>query len=776
MWGGFFNMQNAAATAKNVKINYFEVGKYILYFTLLFTLAKASITPIIKPFAFGLFIALLFSEQNVFILTPLYIVAAFLADIALSSLIVYGAPAIIMALFYILHKRLNKRVNLWLLNVYIVLSQIIYFAYALSDLNVLYEKTVSVIIGVIFTHICIHIAKAIFNRGLRYKLNIDELISLAVVLIALMIGLSDISVAGAQLVRIVVPAVLLTSLYIFGSGTSVILGSVLGLGASFYAGNVSYVAAFSLFVIIASCFKDLNKYMAAASVVLIDVVSGLYFNIYGGYGAADIICVAIGALIFVLLPKSVIDKLSDLLGGIKERHISRHIINRNRISVCSRLYEMSDVFAEMERVFKSMVKGVLTPDQAKIALVKETCEKVCYDCPERVKCWRTRIKETEEALMRLNESALDRGKATLLDLNPYITTYCKRINGIISTINELAAQYRQYVTLTKNMDTSRVLIGDQLGGVSRIMHSLGDETKRAVSFDGDTERRIMEELTYNNVSCREVIVCTGEEDALSITALIRKKDAYREDLSKIVSAAAKSRVMVADRENSSRAGWTAVYLKPTPVFDVIFGQAGAAKAGSGISGDTHSLIKISGDKFMLALCDGMGSGAAAEQMSNTAISLIENFYRAGFDNDIILSGVNKLLSISCEEVFAALDIGVIDLKKGICDFIKLGAVSGYIKTGAGVQIVSGGSLPMGVLDEIRPSITKKTLNAGDILVLVTDGICDAFGEGKLADFIYDRQSLNPQTLAEEILGQAVLNDKGSPSDDMTVVAARVFAA
>jgi stage II sporulation protein E len=768
-------MQNVTS-AKNVKINYLEAGKYILFFILLFTLANASITPIIKPFAFGLFIALLFSGQNVFVLTPVYIAAAFLANITLEALIIYGAPAIIMALFYLLHKRFNKRLNLWLLNIYIALSQIIYFVYNLSDLSFLYEKTVSVVIGIIFTHICVHITKAIVNRGLRYKLNIDELISLAVVLIALTLGLSGVRVAGAQLIRIVIPAVLLTSLYIFGSGTSVILGSVLGLGASLYASDVSYVAAFSLFVIIASCFKSLSKYMAAASVVLIDIVLGFYFNIYGGYGAVDIICVATGALIFALLPKAATDRLGDLLGGVKERHISRHIINRSRMNVSSRLYEMSDVFAEMERVFKSMVKGVLTPEQAKIALVKETCEKVCYDCPERTKCWRTRVRETEEALMRLNESALDRGRATLLDLNPYITTYCKRINAVISAINELAAQYRQYVTLTKNMDTSRVLIGDQLGGVSRIMRSLGDETKRTVSFDGDTERRIMEELTYNNIRCREVIVYGGEGDALNITALVGKGDAHREDLSKIVSAAVKTKVMVADRENSPRAGWAVVYLKPTPIFDVIFGQAGAAKAGSGISGDTHSLIKISGDKFMLALCDGMGSGAVAEQMSNTAISLIENFYKAGFDNDIILSGVNKLLSINCEEVFAALDIGVIDLKKGICDFIKLGAAAGYIKTGEGVQIVRGGSLPMGVLDEIRPSITKKALNAGDILVLVTDGICDAFGEGGLADFIHDRQSLNPQTLAEEILGQAVLNDKGVPSDDMTVVAARVFAA
>ena len=51
--------------------------------------------------------------------------------------------------------------------------------------------------------------------------------------------------------------------------------------------------------------------------------------------------------------------------------------------------------------------------------------------------------------------------------------------------------------------------------------------------------------------------------------------------------------------------------------------------------------------------------------------IIKNFYKAGFDNDIILSSVNKLLSLSEEEQFSTIDICAIDTKKNTYDRINL---------------------------------------------------------------------------------------------------------
>ena len=171
----------------------------------------------------------------------------------------------------------------------------------------------------------------------------------------------------------------------------------------------------------------------------------------------------------------------------------------------------------------------------------------------------------------------------------------------------------------------------------------------------------------------------------------------------------------------------------------------------------------------------MGSGEVAERASSTSISLIENFYKAGFDNETILTSVNKLLSLSQEEVFTAVDITVMNLEEGICDFIKIGAPCGFVKSRDNVEIVSAGALPLGVLEEMKPCITKKALSDGDMVIMTSDGVTDAFGgKENLAIEISDQIMKTPQEMADIILGDAVKKNGGCPEDDMTVIVAQIF--
>ena len=179
---------------------------------------------------------------------------------------------------------------------------------------------------------------------------------------------------------------------------------------------------------------------------------------------------------------------------------------------------------------------------------------------------------------------------------------------------------------------------------------------------------------------------------------------------------------------------------------------------------------------MLALCDGMGSGEKAKKVSNLSISLIENFYKAGFDNDTILSSVNKLLCLNGEENFTAVDLCILDFHNNTSDFIKLGATYGLVKKTQSVEVVESSGLPIGVLEEIRPHITKKMVSEWDNIILMSDGVTDAFGSVQnLQEFVSSLTTINPQTMSEEIIDRAVDLNNGICKDDMTVLVARVFA-
>lgn len=329
----------------------------------------------------------------------------------------------------------------------------------------------------------------------------------------------------------------------------------------------------------------------------------------------------------------------------------------------------------------------------------------------------------------------------------------------------------------ENVDSSKFLIAEQLSGVSKVMLSLADEVGRNVIFDNTKENKIVDELGYSNIICNEAVIYQQNPNILNITLVVQNQDSQKAKIPKIVSKVMGVPMSVCAVVPSTLSGWTIVTLKNSPKFDIAFGTAGISKATSETSGDCYSLIRIENDKFMMALCDGMGSGEKAQNASSLAIGLVENFYKAGFDNEIILSSVNNLLALaSTDDMFSALDICVLDLKNGIADFIKLGASIGFVRHITYTSVLKGDSLPIGIVKELKPSVFKIILSQGDIVILCTDGVSDSFeSEQDMQDFINNIATVNPQEIADQILERAMQNCDQTPQDDMTVLVGKLYA-
>jgi stage II sporulation protein E len=116
----------------------------------------------------------------------------------------------------------------------------------------------------------------------------------------------------------------------------------------------------------------------------------------------------------------------------------------------------------------------------------------------------------------------------------------------------------------------------------------------------------------------------------------------------------------------------------------------------------------------------------------------------------------------------------VDLATSIVDFVKLGATASFIKHQDTITKIESGALPVGILDEISPKITKTSVNYGDMIILTSDGITDSFGEEELERFVLENQSLSPQELADNILTKAKALCGGMPIDDMTVLIGKIF--
>lgn len=719
----------------------------------------------------GLAAACIVNAYQPIVVAAFYLASAFSGGF--EALLPSGFEIVVLLIAKFIHYKLNKRISGLLLAVYLAAALSFRVIFQLTDTAELFQRLIGAGVAIAFAFVCLITVRALFTRGLRYRLGSDEVICLCLVAIVISSGINGIVLFDIAAIRIVASFGILFSLFVFGPSVALSCAAVCGIGAALGNLNLDYLAIFSVWAFFAVSFSGLNRLVSVVALLLSDVLIGYFFGLYSVSASADLIGVGIGCVIFLCFPPHILTLLSDKFGS-KQRYSNRHIINRLRQNMSKRLYELGEIFQQMQLTFKSMTRGILPPERAKIAIAKEASEQVCGNCQQRNECWRTHLAETEESFILIAEQALLRGKATVIDVHSALASRCGRVTSLIGTISKEVASYKQHCLVTANADNGRLLIGEQLLGISKILSQLSTESKASVSFDTNKEKELMEELTFHNILTKEVVIYT-DSLSLCVTLVIARESIENSKLIALASRICHTRLMVESVENTLSPNWVVAQLKPRPNFDITFGFVGIKKEGSPISGDTHSFMRINGDKFLLALCDGMGSGTNAEKASNTAISLIENFYKAGFDNDLILGSVNKLLSTSSEEIFTALDICVVDLFSGAADFIKIGAPCGLVKTASGVEYISSGSLPMGVLEEMKPTVTKKILNMGDFVVLFSDGVLDAYGDKvEIAKEMAINTLTNPQLIADKLMNGALALTNNIAKDDMTVIVAKII--
>jgi stage II sporulation protein E len=209
------------------------------------------------------------------------------------------------------------------------------------------------------------------------------------------------------------------------------------------------------------------------------------------------------------------------------------------------------------------------------------------------------------------------------------------------------------------------------------------------------------------------------------------------------------------------------------------GVAYAAKMGEYVSGDSFAAVELENGKFAVALSDGMGNGERAKAESSAALSILQQLLQSGMEETVAIKSVNSSLMLrSPDEVYATVDLVMIDLLNAQSTFMKIGATPSFIKRGRQVFPISANNLPIGILHEIDVEMIKMQLQPDDILVMMSDGVFDAPGyeadkelwiESVLADMLTD----NPQDIADRLLHRVIRQYGGEILDDMTVIAVKI---
>ena len=151
------------------------------------------------------------------------------------------------------------------------------------------------------------------------------------------------------------------------------------------------------------------------------------------------------------------------------------------------------------------------------------------------------------------------------------------------------------------------------------------------------------------------------------------------------------------------------------------------------------------------------------------------FLRAWLDPDEALTNVVEALALRGEEEggFTTVDLLQIDLFSGKSGVYKLGAAPTYLRRGSGVERLCGESLPAGVAagELSTPDAYALSLDAGDCVVLVSDGVTTGKEDRWLRKLVAEFDGLSPQALAAQILQES--GQRSGGEDDRMVIAIKL---
>ena len=197
------------------------------------------------------------------------------------------------------------------------------------------------------------------------------------------------------------------------------------------------------------------------------------------------------------------------------------------------------------------------------------------------------------------------------------------------------------------------------------------------------------------------------------------------------------------------------------------------KENSLVSGDSNLQMRLDDGKYVIAICDGMGSGTKAKQTSKKAIDMIESLISTGFNKETSVNLINSTLNLySDDDMFTSLDLMILDLYLGKIEIIKNGACNTYIKNKKNITTISSENLPVGIIGDIEVNTKVFEVFDGDIIVMCSDGLIESKNEVRkdwLENFLKNVSTNNVQKLADLILAESIDNNLGIVQDDITVI-------
>lgn len=655
------------------------------------------------------------------------------------------------------------------------LVTIFWTGFSFSQIFLLLCETVAVVAGALV----IEKSRRLFENGqiLHENIGSEEKLSIGTVVVLAILSLREIYIGSQFSVMNMVATICLLMVSSgcglgYSTGAGVVLGLACGIGSDDF---LPILGAFSFCGFLSGLFARFGKGGVIAGVVLANAMLIVYTN-----GAMESVLslyeIMAASVCFSFVKQSLIGRLGEVvcLGADEKAGIAKM-----REKFKARLAAVALSFEEMSKTLERLSEKKEKENKADLATFFDmAADKICRKCRKSSVCWNKEFDFTYQSLFKLMKTLDEKGVVNIDDADERFRVRCLELPHLIAEINHQLELHQVKRVWQSRLDESRVLVGEQLLGMSDILGEISSEIESDIRFDNISEWDIRRQLENKDIKIRELRVFREQDSRCRIELDVNVNfwtEKYKMEIRRIMKNVLGGEICIKEKYADNG---KSVVLEIAEAEKYRVETDFAEKAASEKNGDNYRFSHISGGKYVIALSDGMGTGSRAARESEAMLELLDSFLRAGFDSSMAVKFINSIMLLkSNDDAFVTIDICIIDLYTGEAEFIKTGAEPSFIMQGHGVDTVKAASLPVGIIADMEVESCKKTIDDGALIVMVTDGVETKEGGSMwVSDFIEEtcRRS-DGHNIADKILSRAIENKNGEVNDDMTVLSVRLKA-
>lgn len=770
----------------------------------------------ISPFAISFLAAMLSNYKTIGVTYILTLIGTFISFGA-NSLLIYFLTTLVFFVFVLLKRPkevegVNEQrrlgVHLFLAVLIVQVVPMFFRSFYVYDLLTSLMLAIS---AYVFYKIFANSIFMLQEFGTKKAFSIEEVMGTSLLLAIAICALGNFTIFGFS-VRNILSILLVLILgwkngMLVGATGGITIGVVLGIIQS---SNPIMVASYAISGMLAGLFYRLGKIGVVVGFILGNILLAYVSN---GNTVPIILFqeILIAFLGLLAVPKRLEINIKDLYGKNKLLpETTSRTLSENQDTIF-KLNSMSEAISDLAKSYEEAASTILDEKDLKEQelsneqIFREELEINLAELENNL-LYEDILENRDEIVDEIFEHLLKKELITEKELvnifekhNHYLIGFKEKdqqvqndVSKMIKAINHSYRISKMNFIWKKKMEENKKSVSSQLDGVSKAISSMAKEMQNEIQKENkdefETEKKEIKalleqkEITISSIKIKKN--SSGRYFIEIYTNLcddIEGKKCDIKKISKILEKVLGHKFIIQGQECGLREEKPACKFTyySQDNYKLQVGVAVATKQGSPVSGDSHVEAKLEDGKYLLAISDGMGSGPEARKSSKIAIKMLERLLKAGFDKEVSLSLINStLIANTKEDMYATLDMQILDLYAGNMEFIKNGACPTYIKRNKEVQLLKSLSLPTGILENADLVVYDYDLQDGDIIVMCSDGILEANAEYINKELwvkylLEDIQTDDAKQIANMILNEAIDSEFGMQKDDMTVIVARI---